>query len=100
MSERLVELAQQYANLAHAVQSGIATLLGAGKARMCEPKHMRVGLDMARADAGALAELLIAKGVFTSEEYHEALVRGAQREVDSYTQRVRQELGTDKVTLG
>jgi len=36
-----------------------------------KPKRMRVGVDMTKADIGGLAMLLIAKGLFTADEYAE-----------------------------
>lgn len=52
-------------------------------------KHLRVGIDMRAADAGALATLLINKGVFTAEEYVEAMRIGANEELARYTEHCR-----------
>lgn len=52
-------------------------------------KDVRVGLNSAMADQGALAALLIRKGVFTEEEYYSAIVEWAEREADARVQEVR-----------
>lgn len=46
-------------------------------------KDVRVGLNSAMSDQGALAELLIKKGVFTDEEYREAVTIWMEREADA-----------------
>jgi hypothetical protein len=57
------------------------------------PKHLRTGLDMRAADAGGLATLLIAKGVFTELEYIEAIADAAEREQKAYEERLSHALG-------
>jgi hypothetical protein len=47
-------------------------------------KHLRVGVDMRAADARGLAELLIAKGVFTRDEYIEHMRLAANEELARY----------------
>jgi hypothetical protein len=49
-------------------------------------KHLRTGLDMRAADAGGLAGLLIKKGVFTEDEYLEAMRLAANEELARYTE--------------
>lgn len=56
-------------------------------------KHLRVGVDMRASDAGALAGLLIQKGVFTLEEYLEWIRLGANEELASYQDRIRKQYG-------
>lgn len=63
------------------------------------PKHLRVGVNTALADAGALVKLLIDKGLFTEDEYFDALVESMQREVDAYEARLSARMGC-KITLG
>jgi hypothetical protein len=61
------ELNERYNRAAHRVQTAVAFEQSTGTAGD-SPKHLRVGLDLRAADALALAELLIAKGVFTGDE--------------------------------
>jgi hypothetical protein len=49
-----------------------------------EPKHLRVGINVAQRDLSSMVELLIAKGIITLEEYTKAIADGMQKEVDSY----------------
>lgn len=72
----LEEDRQRYIDAAHAVQSAIAFTMGPET----EPKHLRVGIDITKSDQGALATLLIEKGVITEAEYFKALADGMERE--------------------
>lgn len=84
-----------YQQAAHGVQSAVSFDMSQSgvdpnahqASRML--KHLRVGVDMRAADAGALALLLIEKGVFTREEYEEALRLGANEELARYTEYCR-----------
>lgn len=69
--------------LAHAMQSGVAQSLHIDPSSG-SPKHLRVGVNMALVEVGALAGLLIEKGLFTREEYDAALVKGLRQEVQQY----------------
>jgi hypothetical protein len=62
-----------YEAAAHGVQTAIAFEMEVGDGHATEPKHMRLGLDMTKADIGGLAMVLIGKGLFTAYEYAEAL---------------------------
>lgn len=95
---RIDELKERYMAAAHAVQSGVAMDHGRGGTDG-SPKHLRTGINMAMSDHAALAQLCMKKGVFTEEEYFEALVESAEREKASYEERLSESLGT-KVTLG
>lgn len=81
---------------AHAVQTAIE--FNPNK-RALEPKHMRVGIDMSKSDMGGLATLLIAKGVFTQEEYTKALTDAAEREAESHKRELAREIGVDPDTI-
>lgn len=72
----LEEDRQRYMNAAHAVQTAIAFTMGPET----EPKHLRVGIDLTKSDQGALATLLIEKGVITEAEYFKALADAMERE--------------------
>ena len=56
-------------------------------------KHLRVGIDMRAADAGGLARLLVAKGVFTETEYLEHMRLAANEELARYEEHIRREYG-------
>ena len=47
----------------------------------------------------ALVGLLVSKGIFTNEEYADALIEGMQREVDSYEKKLSDRMGA-KIVLG
>ena len=78
---RLEKLKQRYEAAAHRVQSCIAAVPDHPNQT---PKHLRVGVDMSKSDMGGLASLLIDKGVFTEEEYLEAITAAAEREAEAY----------------
>lgn len=91
--------AERYLQLAHAMQSGVAF---SKDKRDLEPKHLRVGVNSAMVVHGGLVELLIAKGVFTRDEYMAAITDSMQREVDTYREKIAREQGVpvDKIKLG
>lgn len=99
-SRQLEELRRRYFAAAHAMQAGVAMEMNDPERQSAtEPKHLRVGLNCAMSDHGALVRLLLAKGLITDLEYREALVEGMEREKASYEQRLSEKLGS-KVTLG
>lgn len=77
------EATVRYNAACHAMQSGVAMKMGydAGETT---PKHLRVGVNSAMVDSAALAELLMHKGVISSQEYLNALMQGMEREVELY----------------
>jgi len=77
---KLRDLGLTYEEAAHGVQTAIAYDIGEGR-KTTEPKHMRVGIDMSKADMLGLAVLLMEKGIITSEEYIEAMRLSANEEV-------------------
>ena len=85
------ELVKQHRELSHAMQSGVE--FSKDKSDQ-ESKHLRVGINVALADGGSLARLLIHKGVITEEEYLQAIVDGMKREVESYRDSIYGETGT------
>lgn len=76
----LRDLGLTYEEAAHGVQSAIAKDMADGR-KATEPKHMRTGIDMSKADMLGLVTLLIEKGVFTSDEYIEAVRLSANEEL-------------------
>lgn len=74
------DLGLTYEQAAHGVQTAIAHDMNLGR-KATEPKHMRVGIDMQKAETAGLVSLLIAKGVFTMDEYLEAMRLAANSEL-------------------
>lgn len=62
------------------------------------PKHLRVGVNAAMVGHGGLVVLLIAKGVFTEEEYLKAIADKMEAEQATYEERLSEAAGA-KVTL-
>jgi hypothetical protein len=92
---------ERYMRAAHGIQSAIAFLMNRGpRFAGVEPKHLRVGIDTSKAEFGALAELLIRKGVITEGEYVEAMTTGLERELERYTEEARRETGLPNITFG
>ena len=87
---------ERYMRAAHRVQTAIAV---SPEAPDMAPKHMRVGIDMSKSDMGGLARLLIAKGVFTEEEYLTAIADAAEREAASREDDLSSRLGRNVSTL-
>lgn len=87
MSNTSDDLERRYHAAAHAVQSGVAMELHDDPASG-SPKHLRTGLNMAMVEHGALARLLIAKGIITNEEYMAELVAGVEDEQRQYEERL------------
>jgi len=79
----LPELRADYLRLAHAMQTGVAMMMNIDPSESSS-KHLRVGINSAMSDQGALAKLLIDKGIITEEEYTRAMRDSMQREVDGY----------------
>lgn len=75
MAEKLT-----YQEAAHGVQTGIAFELEHGS-DCASPKHLRVGINMGKADMAGLVMLLIKKGVITEEEYIAAITDSANDEL-------------------
>ena len=98
--------ADRYKAAAHGMQSGVALQrqkeIERGipeDERETGPKHLRVGVNSAMADHGALVELLISKNVLTREEYFEAITNAMERERASYEEALSKALGAN-ITLG
>ncbi|MCW2317267.1 hypothetical protein M2322_002826 [Rhodoblastus acidophilus] len=92
-------LLDRYDAAAHRVQTGIAFMMGTHDYKATEPKHLRVGVDLTKADQGSLARLLVEKGVITEKEYVEAMVKGMEAEADNYAKVVRAAMGGVNVKL-
>lgn len=100
--EKKVSDVERYVAKAHAMQTGVklklmAELAGAmGERAETSPKHLRVGVNSAMVETGALVKLLMAKGVFTEAEWYKTLADGMEAEVEKYAD----ELGINSTQLG
>src|ERR671925_1419165 len=84
---------KRYKELGHAVQSGIAwkialenpDVLDINKdPNLCAHKHLRTGIDLTKSDHGALAALLIERGIISQDEYFAFLIDYLEKEKRSY----------------
>lgn len=82
------EFKRQYLGLAHGIQSAIAWTLCYDDS-LGTPKHLRVGVDLQKAEHGALVNLLIGKNLITSEEYQQAVIKGLEEELAMQTQKAK-----------
>jgi hypothetical protein len=89
------DLGLSYEDAAHGVQSAIKYELEHTFDRdvLHHVKHLRVGIDCRASDAMGLAELLIAKGVFTKLEYVEHMRLAINEELARYTEHLRKSHG-------
>jgi len=96
-SERADRARERYARAAHAMQSGVAMEQSRG-GQDGTPKHLRTGVNSMAVTDAALAKLLIERGIFTEEEYCEAIADEMEAEVRRYEERLSQAIGA-KITL-
>lgn len=89
---------ERYIAAAHGMRSGVAMKMNYDVAET-EPKHLRVGVNNALVGNGALAGLLIAKGIITREEYYGALADAMERERDAYRDEIRHRFGNPGINL-
>lgn len=102
LQSRLDALQARYDTASHAMQSGVKwELEQAEPIAACSPKHLRTGVNSAMVDTAAMAELLIRKGLISTEEYMTALAEGMEAEVRRYRERIAALAGVpvDRVTL-
>ncbi len=78
---------RSYQEAAHAMQSGVATVMNTDPSET-SPKHLRVGVNSAMCDTAALARLLVAKDIFTLDEWEKAITEEMEREVERYEARI------------
>ena len=83
----------RYLAALHAMQTGVAIEQARGS-RDGEPKHLRVGINTAKAEAAGVVKLLIAKGVFTEDEYVAAVADAMEAEVAAYEDRLSAAVGS------
>jgi hypothetical protein len=85
--------------LAHAMQAGVALVMQLGLSNEAEPKHLRVGVNMAMVEHCALIEVLINKGICSLEQIKAANITALEREVDAYEKQLSDHYGRE-VKLG
>lgn len=99
-------MSRDYLQAAQAMQAGVRLELGKkhpqfGDAMNAALKHLRVGINCAMSDHGALAVLLLEKGIITEDEYNAKLLEFMEREVASYEKRLNVLFGGDTdIVLG
>lgn len=92
MPSRVDTLVDRHRRAMHGVQSALAYELSSGLDNLNKdktPKSLRLGVNAAMVDHGALATLLIRKGLITEEEYLEAIAEAAEAELARYEERYR-----------
>jgi hypothetical protein len=87
MAEKL-----SYTEALHGIQTGIALEIERGS-DCASPKHLRVGVNSALCEHAAIVRLLIAKGIFTEEEYSEAIIDEFNRELERIEKDVNERFG-------
>lgn len=90
-------MTDRYRRAAHSVQTGVAMEMQFND-KFTNPKHLRTGLNLSKSDQCGLVRLLIAKGIFSEEEYLEAITVAAEDEKTAAELRLSDLLGK-KVTL-
>ncbi len=98
LSEEEKAQVARHAAASHAMQSGVQYEQSSGS-QDGTPKHLRVGVNVALSDHGALVELLIVKGVITRLEYLTAIANAMEVEVVRYEQRLSERYGGAVVKL-
>lgn len=90
MRDQFKDLGLSYSEALHGVQSAIKYKIENNLSESHSPKHMRVGVDMSKADMAGLVMLLMEKGLFTLEEYLEAVRLHANQELHMHEEEVRE----------
>lgn len=88
---------ERWVDATQAMQSGVAIEM-IYRQEPTEPKHLRVGINVALAEHGSLVSLLIKKGIITEAEYLAAIADGMEAEKERYEEHLNELTGT-KITL-
>lgn len=83
---------ERYMEAAHAVQTGV---MYDQEATPDSFKHLRTGVNSAMVNSAAIASLLIARGVFTKEEYVASLADEMEREQARYEALLTERFGRE-----
>jgi hypothetical protein len=90
----------RYAAAMHAMQTGVALKMNYDQ-KETSPKSLRVGVNSALVSNGALAKLLIDKGLITLDELESELADMAERDATSYQDEANAHFGGDgRINLG
>lgn len=89
----------RYAAAAHAMQTGVAMQMNFDPSETT-PKHLRVGVNSAMVEHGALVKILLDKGLLTEDEYYKTLADFMEAEAESYRARIQEMYPGTKITLG
>lgn len=101
---------ERYHLAQHAMQTGVSIMMalndpgknvnafvsGIGDVPGAE-KHLRVGINSSMVDNTALAKILMAKGIFTRDEYEKYLADEMESEVERYRQRIKEKTGLSMI---
>lgn len=94
------DLGLSYEEACHGIQSAIRFVMSAKGIPddQVDPiiryiKHVRVGVDSSKADMLGLVELLLAKGVFTKDEYIEHMRLAANQELFMHEVHIERDFG-------
>lgn len=92
---------ERYLRACHAMQSGVKHDMETSPGGMSQdtmPKHLRTGINSALVDSSAIGKLLMAKGIFSREEYLRSLADVMEEEAHRYEKFLSERLG-GKVVL-
>jgi hypothetical protein len=89
----------RYNTAVRRMQTGVEFTMGHPDDKSTQPKHLRVGVNVAMGDHAGLAQLLMDKGVITEEEYFKAIADAAEREVIRYERLLNQRFPGKDFTL-
>lgn len=90
MADKCRDLGLTYEQAAHGIQTAVLHRMqlnhepGTDLTGPASPKHLRVGVNIRAAEFGALAKLLIDKGVFTPAEIREEMRLALNDELARY----------------
>lgn len=85
----MADNAERHRAASHAMQTGVAMEMEHGLNKATEPKHLRVGVNVALCDHAALVRLLLAHGIISEGEYLGAIADEMEREAARYEDRLR-----------
>lgn len=87
----------KYEALVHAMQTGVAMDIGTvgEKAAGADAKHLRVGINVALVEQGAIWSLLMEKGIITKQEMEDALIKAHESEVARFEKRLKGRMGAE-----
>lgn len=88
----LTEFVEENTRLRHAIQTGVEYERQFNDGPT-SGKHLRTGLDAQMSEFASLVQLLVAKGVFSEQEYFDASLQALRDEVARYERRLSDRYG-------